>query len=65
MGDNLSSLQYGRFLVWLKSLHWYSGLYTNQLGVILPALGIFLTLVVNFSADLVWGPQGAITFAMS
>jgi hypothetical protein len=65
MGDNLSSLRYGGFLIWLKSLHRYSVPYINQLGVIPPALGIFLTLVINFSADLVWGPQGAITFAMS
>jgi hypothetical protein len=65
MGDNLSSLQYSGILIRLKSLHRYSVPYINQLGVIPPALGIFLTLVINFSTDLVLVPQGAIIFAMS
>lgn len=53
----------GGYLLWLKSLQRYSKSRINELGAISPALGIFYTLFVCFSSDLVLGPAWAITMA--
>ncbi|KAN0114445.1 MFS general substrate transporter [Hyaloscypha variabilis] len=60
---NAGSTSYGGYLLWLKSLHRYSTPKVNQLGTTAPALGILYVLFVNFSSDLLWGPEGAIAFA--
>ncbi|OAA58120.1 major facilitator superfamily transporter [Niveomyces insectorum RCEF 264] len=51
------------FLLWLKSLNRYPSSKVNQYGTLPSALGIFYTLFVNFSSDLLWGPAWGITFA--
>ncbi|KIW13469.1 hypothetical protein PV08_08657 [Exophiala spinifera] len=51
----------GGFLLWLKSLKRYSKARVNELGSVSPALGIFYTLFICFSSDLLWGPAWAIT----
>lgn len=51
------------FLLWLKSLNKYSTEKVNEYGTLPSALGIFYTLFVNFSSDLLWGPHWGITFA--
>jgi hypothetical protein len=51
------------FLLWIKSLQRYSVPQLNNFGAIAPAVGIFLVLFINFSADLVLGRAGAITLA--
>ncbi|KAA8566176.1 hypothetical protein MFRU_056g00340 [Monilinia fructicola] len=53
----------GSFLLWIKSLKRYSPAKVNELGTIAPALGIFYTLFVCFSSDLVLGPAWAITMS--
>ncbi|CAO2647100.1 Nn.00g080220.m01.CDS01 [Neocucurbitaria sp. VM-36] len=53
----------GGYLLWLKSLKRYSAAHLNRLGAISPAIGIFYTLAVCFSSDLVLGPAWAITVA--
>ncbi|KAB8293371.1 hypothetical protein EYC80_007692 [Monilinia laxa] len=53
----------GSFLLWIKSLNRYSAAKVNELGTIAPALGIFYTLFVCFSSDLVLGPAWAITMS--
>lgn len=53
----------GGFLLWLKSLNRYSKARVNELGSASPALGIFYTLFICFSSDLLWGPAWAITVA--
>ncbi|KAI1496943.1 major facilitator superfamily domain-containing protein [Biscogniauxia marginata] len=53
----------GTFLLWLKSLGRYSEAHVNELGTIAPGLGIFYTLFVCFSSDLLLGPAWAITLA--
>ncbi|KAF4122766.1 Major Facilitator Superfamily [Geosmithia morbida] len=53
----------GSFLLWIKSLDRYSQAKINELGTIAPALGIFYTLLVCFSSDLLIGPAWAITLA--
>lgn len=55
----------GTFLLWIKSLGRYTTAHVNELGTIAPALGIFYTLFVCFSSDLLWGPAWAITLATS
>ncbi len=60
---NAGSTSYGGYLLWLKSLHRFPTAKVTQLGTTAPALGIFYVLFVNFSADLLWGPSGAIAFA--
>ncbi|KAI1859390.1 hypothetical protein JX265_010393 [Neoarthrinium moseri] len=55
----------GTFLLWIKSLGRYSNSHVNELGTIAPALGIFYTLFVCFSSDLLIGPAWAITLASS
>ena len=51
----------GGYLLWLKSLKRYSPARINQLGAASPAVGIFYTLAICFSSDLIWGPAWAIT----
>lgn len=51
----------GGFLLWLKSLKRYSKARVNELGATAPALGMFYTLFICFSSDLVLGPAWAIT----
>jgi len=51
----------GGYLLWLKSLGRYSKARINELGAISPALGIFYTLAICFSSDLIWGPAWAMT----
>lgn len=53
----------GGFLLWLKSLERYSSSRLNELSTISPGLGIFYTLLVCFSSDLLLGPAWAITVA--
>ncbi|KAF2804731.1 MFS general substrate transporter [Mytilinidion resinicola] len=53
----------GGYLLWLKSLKRYSKSRLNELGTASPGLGIFYTLLVCFSSDLLLGPAWAITLA--
>ncbi len=53
----------GGYLLWLKSLKRYSTARVNEYGSISPALGIFYTLFICFSSDLLWGPAWSITIA--
>ncbi|EPE02173.1 vitamin h transporter [Ophiostoma piceae UAMH 11346] len=53
----------GAFLLWLKSLNRYSSAKVNQYGTLPSGLGIFYTLFINFSSDLLWGPAWGITVA--
>jgi sugar phosphate permease len=53
----------GGFLLWIKSLNRFSSARVNELGTIAPALGIFYTLLICFSSDLLIGPAWAITIA--
>ncbi|CAG8954122.1 hypothetical protein HYFRA_00009226 [Hymenoscyphus fraxineus] len=62
---NASTTFYRPDLLWLKSLKRFSTPRVNQLGAIAPSLGMAYCLFVNFSMDLLWGPSGAITFALS
>ena len=51
----------GGYLLWLKSLKRYSTSRLNELSAISPGLGIFYTLLICFSSDLLLGPEYAIT----
>ncbi|KAF1847832.1 MFS general substrate transporter [Cucurbitaria berberidis CBS 394.84] len=51
----------GGYLLWLKSLKRYSPARINRLGAISPAIGIFYTLAICFTSDLILGPAWAIT----
>lgn len=53
----------GGYLLWLKSLKRFSTSRINELNAIAPALGIFYTLFICFSSDLLFGPAWAITIA--
>jgi hypothetical protein len=53
----------GGYQLWLKSLDKYSTSRLNELAAISPALGIFYTLFICFSSDLLFGPAWAITIA--
>lgn len=62
---NTASLQYGGYLLWLKSLGRYSVPKVNQLGITSPALGILFVLGVNFASDLALGPLLTMTLALT
>ncbi|KAJ5882086.1 uncharacterized protein N7529_000758 [Penicillium soppii] len=53
----------GGYQLWLKSLDKYPTSRLNELAAISPALGIFYTLFICFSSDLLFGPAWAITIA--
>ncbi|KAK1145862.1 MFS transporter (Seo1) [Aspergillus melleus] len=53
----------GGYLLWLKSLDRFSTSRLNELAAVSPALGIFYTLFICFSSDLLFGPAWAITVA--
>jgi hypothetical protein len=53
----------GGYHLWLKSLDKYPTSRLNELAAISPALGIFYTLFICFSSDLLFGPAWAITIA--
>ena len=53
----------GGYQLWLKSLDRFSTSRLNELAAISPALGIFYTLFICFSSDLLFGPAWAITIA--
>ena len=54
---------WGGYLLWLKSLGWYSDARVNALGSMAPGLGIFYVLFINFSSDLWLGRTGALCLA--
>ncbi|KAJ5727725.1 hypothetical protein N7493_005545 [Penicillium malachiteum] len=51
----------GGYSLWLKSLNRYSTSHLNDLAAIAPGLGIFYTLFICFTSDLIYGPAWAIT----
>jgi hypothetical protein len=51
----------GGYLLWLKSLNRFSTSRLNELAAASPGLGIFYTLSICFSSDLLLGPAWAIT----
>ncbi|EAW08919.1 putative MFS transporter Seo1 [Aspergillus clavatus NRRL 1] len=53
----------GGYLLWLKSLKKFSTSRINELNAISPALGIFYTLFICFSSDLLFGPAWAIAIS--
>ncbi|KAJ5305325.1 uncharacterized protein N7443_004985, partial [Penicillium atrosanguineum] len=53
----------GGYQLWLKSLNRFSTSRLNELAAASPGLGIFYTLLVCFSSDLLLGPAWAITVA--
>lgn len=62
---NCGATSSGAFLLWIKSLNRYSEARVNELGTIAPGLGIFYTLFICFSSDLVLGPAWAITVSIT
>lgn len=62
---NTASLQYGGYLLWLKSLNRYSVPRVNELGTTSPAIGILLVLIANFTSDLALGPLMTLTLALT
>lgn len=62
---NTASLQYGGYLLWLKSLGRYSVPKVNQLGTTSPAIGILFVLGANFTSDLALGPLLTMTVAVT